>query len=632
MKETEHVHIRLVGETYSVQEALNYLSIEPHDKKTRENSDIFDRNSTWNTTIEQMKCWKIDGNDIPDKYVMKTHYRGYSPNHQTEIKPDVWIGKDENNLASHEEFVKHYGELTSTVSCDRTSFIFCETDKHYKLTTYVTNKMRLSGFIYFRTKRDIRSLILNKQTGDIYIRKATFRQRKWKSTIIKNPFHDIINHISLFATCNTKSNGIGVLGTDNGTLLEERFNTCFDVKLNSEHVNKIVNVLGVDLTRYYYAPFFWHDIKALKDDIAHVPTGGETIFMSIILWFLSKKGIKYPNNPFALLDEHYPKLPSIRKHNMNLVEATLNSFGIKGGAMIKLVNLHPEISCFNLYFWYHLLGHDYLTLVDPRVLSYSEIKHSLHDILAKLGIRIEKLTDILNQPTIAQQLNSILTQKEKYNTLKILQSIDNKNRFNVEDFADHIRIKNELAAYDEFVYIKSKTITTFQIEHNNWSDLLHRFQKDKFVNYIYYQQFLETIEQPQIIINENDQKETYYPVILKTDLEYEQESTIQKHCVKTYINYYNSIIISVRKDDKSNLDRVTCEYRYVKESNTFKLIQKRGCANNNPKEYFIPVLNQIDKILNDFPIKHQYQLPTVIETNKKTQKQIVLFQDEQKQN
>jgi hypothetical protein len=399
------------------------------------------------------------------------------------------------------------------------------------------------------------------------------------------------------------------------------------MSLSSHHINKIINVLGVDLTQHHYLPHPYDKFFIGQNNIELIPTNSQNLSMSLVLWFLNMKKIKYPNNPFGILHEHYPTIKLLRKHNMNLIHATLSAFGIKSKSTIKMINQHPTISCYTIAFWFHLLGHDYFIQLDKKMFEkQTSITHLIHDVLFRFNIEFVKSNDMLNNPQLWKQINTILTKHEKYQIFNIMRSLDfDLDKLSIVEIADHCKMKRDLLEFNDVVKMKARNLSEFKIEHVLWTDKLYNYRKNKTIQYFYTKTFLENIETPQHIYDEIGNVETYYPVVLKQDNDYEQESAIQSHCVKSYINNFTSIIISIRKGNPQNYDRVTCEYRYENSSNRFVSIQKKYKANSVPKDYFKPVLENIDKLLEDFAKKYEYTRPTVIETNKHNQHKKVLY-------
>lgn len=624
----EKIHIRLIGESFSVIENKNYLPLKP--KKNDEPSDFFTEWGKIKGTPEYsyspyMKNWELD-HDPLDNWVLKTCSVRHKTNNPTKnFNIEHWLGKEHLNT-DQETFQQHYGILTSSVMCYRRILVFSENDTHYKISTYTTDKIRLCGYRYFRQKRAIHSIILNKKTGDIYLREAIFNNRKWTVKLKRNSMHELINALSKYCpfigNFQQELSGIGILGTDNGQLLEQTFTTRNEVRLMYEHVNKIVNVLGVDLTPYQDCPYPYHNITLRKPNYVQlVPSNMQTLSMTLILWFLKKKGIKYPNNPFAILQEHYPTIKILRKHNMNLVHAALSTLGIKSKSTIKLLNQYPTISCFTMMFWYHFLGHDYFIQLNPQIFNRGSMKYAMLDTLTRFGIEINSFTDVFNNKALWHKINTAITKEEKYQIFRIFRSTNPSSEDipSILEFSDHLTFKKQLLEYNDVVKFKARNIDEFRIEHRLWSDKIYHYQKDKIIRYSYMKIFLETVEQPLMIDDFFENVTAFYPIILTTDSEYEQESSIQSHCVKTYINAYNSIIISVRKDNVESYDRVTCEYQYDAKTNAFKSIQKKGKHNAQPKDDFIPILKELDNKLNRFAKTNEYSCPTVTEINKHSQ-------------
>ena len=70
----------------------------------------------------------------------------------------------------------------------------------------------------------------------------------------------------------------------------------------------------------------------------------------------------------------------------------------------------------------------------------------------------------------------------------------------------------------------------------------------------------------------------YYPNVLFTSEEYNEESQTQKNCVRTYIEFPNNIIISLRVGNKESKIRATLEYRFI--GDTVKRVQSMGSKNS----------------------------------------------------
>ena len=83
--------------------------------------------------------------------------------------------------------------------------------------------------------------------------------------------------------------------------------------------------------------------------------------------------------------------------------------------------------------------------------------------------------------------------------------------------------------------------------------------------------------------------------VLKNDTDYFEEGQIQNHCVRSYLDKYDSIIISVR--DKTNtLERMTVEFKGECNHNILQYNKITG-----QKKIFTPKHGKIEGEMFDFP-------------------------------
>ena len=107
--------------------------------------------------------------------------------------------------------------------------------------------------------------------------------------------------------------------------------------------------------------------------------------------------------------------------------------------------------------------------------------------------------------------------------------------------------------------------------------------------------------------------EKYFVKVLKTDTDYFKEGQIQHHCVRTYLDKYKSIIISVRKTHEKGMERMTCEFltnseitnpHLIKDySNTPTLVQARMKYNKNPEGNWEVIKRLLRKEFLDYTCK-----------------------------
>jgi hypothetical protein len=155
-------------------------------------------------------------------------------------------------------------------------------------------------------------------------------------------------------------------------------------------------------------------------------------------------------------------------------------------------------------------------------------------------------------------------------------------------FNDHISFYNRLNKFETIKW-KAYDLKSFNREHVLWSDKLASYEKGEFFRF-YSEDFTNRVTQP-IFNNEN-----YYPVILTSTSEYNDESRVQSNCVRTYVQRAESLIISLRKSGVKSEERATVEYRVTKNKNRieFRRIQALGKFNEMLDVTWMSVIRKLD--------------------------------------
>jgi hypothetical protein len=147
----------------------------------------------------------------------------------------------------------------------------------------------------------------------------------------------------------------------------------------------------------------------------------------------------------------------------------------------------------------------------------------------------------------------------------------------------------ELRLYGEndLRWLSENNKDEFRQEHLDWTDKI-QFYKQGVYKREYPQYFIDKIQ--------NNIGE-YIPVLLTNSSEYNEESSTQSNCVKTYIGRPSSFIISLRKGRYG--DRATIEYSLTKVEDKVKIkrIQSLGRFNNRLGEEWNDVLFKLDEVV-----------------------------------
>jgi hypothetical protein len=247
--------------------------------------------------------------------------------------------------------------------------------------------------------------------------------------------------------------------------------------------------------------------------------------------YLKKNDVKYHDMINDYLEWSLPK--KLLKKHKNYVDAFMDYYKFNGKKIKKYMNQIPKIDWFNLSWAYRTLGIDYFNKIDKNF--FKQNNNSAYYLTNNLFNNPDKLTnfekskvvDAINfevpLSTIIDHLQTIKKLKEKYNH-EFKMRFTNLSSFNSE----HYRISELYTSYIKGIVVRS------------------------------YGDFAEEQISESIMGFNID----YFPVVLKTTGEFNEESQHQQNCVRTYSEKPNSIIISLRAGSHNSNERATIEYRF----------------------------------------------------------------------
>lgn len=292
-------------------------------------------------------------------------------------------------------------------------------------------------------------------------------------------------------------------------------------------------------------------------------------------FYLDKKGFKYPNN-FPVYATHiwgkeFRKI--LKKNDYRLVDSFMIHNKLKGKKLKKYLHL---VDSLNLQFYnsaVSVFGEDWINQ-DENLLS------------ALLNYK-EGFTYLQNPVEMTKG-----ELKKVFSCFKLCVQNLNINYFT---FSDHISLYNQLKNYEGELSPKWMSdgidYKKFHSEHLDWTERLQHYRLGIY-NRIFPQYFLDSIE-----------KEIYgyFPKILCSSKDYNDESLIQSNCVKGYIGRVSSFIISLRKGNIESSERATLEYRihYLKNSEQLHVdrVQSLGKFNTHLDDSWSNVLFKLDEIV-----------------------------------
>jgi len=275
-------------------------------------------------------------------------------------------------------------------------------------------------------------------------------------------------------------------------------------------------------------------------------------------FYLDKKRIRYPNN-FRLYSSKLvgPIFRKILKKNDNrLVDAFMIHNGLTGKKLKKCLHSCKSLNLDLYLIARKLFGDDWINQDDDFILQTLNSEFNIKD------------------RDIPAEFVNVIGKDELRRVFNLFKKVYFEEMLDTYTFIDHIEIYTQLKMYGETdLRWMSNDVDVFRNEHLDWSDKL-TFYKNGHYERIYPIYSYEHLEQP---LGE------YYPVLLDDSISYNQESSIQSNCVKTYIGKSSNIILSLRKGSRYSEERATIEYQLYREDDKVKCRRVQSLGKYNGK-------------------------------------------------
>jgi len=435
-----------------------------------------------------------------------------------------------------ESYLENYGNPMCTVTKMHAMVVVERNGDKVALKLFHGFRNRRAGNTWFKVSWNVDYISVNTRTGDVYVGHLKEYQKKIKCNkkIRRNFFaHDPINSMK--------------------SMIKNVLNNFSDKSKVSEIALRAISEFMFELDN--------------RDDFENLD-----FTQRLFRFYLNKRQIKYPNN-FQVFAQHLvgPEIRKALKKNGNkLVDAFMTVQKISGKRLKKSLHTCRGL---NLVLYQHareMFGDDWLNQDD------------------------EIITELLNSITPAQtnilpEFKSVVSIEELKRVYSIFKKVYVDGSLDTWTFADHIRMYTELKLYGEtdLRWMSDNNKEDFRQEHLDWTDKLQ-----------FYKQGVYEREYPQYFVDMIQSKiGDYIPVLLTNSSEYNEESSTQSNCVKTYIGRPASFIISLRKGHYG--DRATIEYNLTKVEDKVevKRIQSLGRFNNKLSEEWNDVLFKLDEVV-----------------------------------
>lgn len=497
-----------------------------------------------------------------------TNDNGHKHGHFERVNKTIWTNDDE-------KIKKYYGKPFVRIT---THFFERKIVRNGdKITMKIFKHMKIRDYnaLYFHYSTDMISITFNTKTGNI---NQTLIQKHNKG--LTKTFR--VNNFILLSKLLT-----------NGLLLKK-------IDLGNHPVNQ---KLQNDIDDFNDIENF---INIFLKECGIQDKSDKPLVEKLLDKFIELKKIKLPNNtPPWLIPLFYPNEDYLKKNDRKLLNSILNKFGIKSKKTIRLFNENPNLNVLFLTYVAKILGNNY--------------GHYLNNIkIPEFNVDDFKSDD--NTPkyfytSAVQNLNTYnLDDHNKKRIVKLLNESEFTSgnltsilsRLNL--LRDHIEQLNKLIEYGVDVKFKFNNFQEFHTEHLSFSRLLLQVKREYYGIKTYNSEAIKEIDTHKTYIDHETNSEYRFSFkLLTTELEYIDEGTHMHHCVASYFDNKNSIIVSIR--DSKSKDRVTCEYNIK----TGALLQSRYFCNQEPPPQFNNAIVDLTSKINRLAKK---DLLKVIETTR----------------
>jgi hypothetical protein len=311
---------------------------------------------------------------------------------------------------------------------------------------------------------------------------------------------------------------------------------------------RIENSVGVDQYLYFFLEKIW-DRMGIENP-QNFQWDCMRSFYSLTYYLVN--GIKIPNNWRKFTGTFFSK-KELKKFDMNLVDTAMDKLKIKGSKAKQIFNEMEWIDFDRLYMVYNILGIDRFNKIENKVFDPYYGDETMPMEMNRMGGSFECFysdKEQFNQYFLGRILVP-LTPKEKDRILDLIPYFDH---YKWRTLIDHLDMKKDLMNLGEDVKFKFTNISSFNLEHEEFSRLLQSYRKGEVERFYGDVDSLETpIEH---------EGETYYPVLLRKTEDYEKESQHQRNCVRGYSERPDCLIFSIRKGSTDGDERITVEYQF----------------------------------------------------------------------
>ena len=514
-----------------------------------ENLFEFENSKYNNIQFENFNQWSRP--KTVDEYDDGIHFLSFKNVHNYH---DTWKEKFKDN--KKETFEKYLLDPFWSLFLRRYRIIIQKDESKVRIKFYYYSKEKVVGRKFYRIHTNLTYFTYNYKTNSLYRGKFTnyHKKRKFTKSVSRaTPSHQPLSSIRTMITSTINEclyHGTGIINQ------YDYANNIFNIFLNSipgiENYNHIENTDN----RFYKLMYDRYDVKL-------------------------------PNNWTNLVFVYpQPKMKLIRKNKNKYIDSLMSLHNLKGDKIRKVLHEVKHFNPNNLPIVFSWFGETF-------------IQQQSNEFLKKL-FEFNYYFD-----SIDNNFN-IFSKQEKKNIFEIFNLVLDL-QIGTPTFFDHIRFYKSVKRFEPIKW-KSKDYESFQQEHLDWTDRNDFYTKGEYKR-IYDRKLYEELEIP---IRDKDNN-PYYPILLSSSKEYNEESFTQSNCVKGYVTKASSLVISLRKGSKDSKERATIEFSIVKSNHIILLqrIQTLGRFNQKLDESWDVPIAVLDASIRTIFNNDKMELPSI---------------------
>jgi len=461
----------------------------------------------------------------------------------------------ETDKVSEEEFKSNYGNTLSKVSSEKVTIVVEEYPNKISCKVYQTERIRRVGSSYFRVRKYLTYITYNFKYNNFYSGTISKKNKKILSKKVRvNDFNGhVFSSLNLEIRRQLRDNELRNNNFSNRVPKENSKLSWQVTKKYSDRCEHSNDIMDIFLSRIKERCGVNKDIR------------GNDYEVKFFQLYLETNKFKYPNNYGEYVQLSIPK--KLLKKETNLVSLYMNINELNGRKIRKILNVGHDLDFEVLNKVYTLLGVDYFNKVNNSVFVKSNLHFSSNFKVEKVNLEISNF--------------------HKQNIVNVLN-----DGLNLHSIIEHFNMVKELEdKHGHKFKVKFKDIEQFNNEHYDLSELLQSYRKGVVSRY-YGDGVVSLIEGGITDLVGVE----YFPKVLMTTNDYNEESQTQKNCVRTYIEDPNNIIISLRVGGEDSKVRATIEYRFI--GNTLKRVQSLGGKNGKLTPMWDTTLEILDDKIN----------------------------------